>query len=258
MIYKMKIISFNLNGIRSAVNKGLYVWVKAENPDILCVQETKAQAEQIEVEKFKELGYFSYIHSAKKLGYSGVAVFSKKQANYVEIGIGIDNFDDEGRLIRLDFDNFTQINSYFPSGTMGDVRQEVKYAYLDAIQNYIDELKKQKPNIILSGDYNICHKEIDISNPKTKKGVSGFLPEEREWVTKFLDSGFIDTFRVFDQSPEKYSWWSYRAGARKKNLGWRIDYNMASTPMRDRLIAASIQSEVVMSDHCPVVLEITM
>ncbi len=252
----MKIISFNLNGIRSAINKGFYDWLKNESPDILCVQETKAQESQIEVDKFKELGYHSIIHSAVKPGYSGVAIFSKKQADFVQIGIGIEEFDYEGRLIRADFGDFTQINSYFPSGTMGDVRQEVKYAYLDAVQNYVNELKKERPNIVLSGDYNICHKEIDISNPKTKKGVSGFLPEERQWMTDFLESGFIDSFRVFDQSPEKYTWWSYRAGARKKNLGWRIDYHMVSEPMRDKLISASIQNEVVMSDHCPIVVEL--
>lgn len=252
----MKIISFNLNGIRSAINKGFYDWLKNESPDVLCVQETKAQESQIEVDKFKELGYHSIIHSAVKPGYSGVAIFSKKQADFVQIGIGIDEFDYEGRLIRADFGDFTQINSYFPSGTMGDVRQEVKYAYLDAVQNYVNELKKERPNIVLSGDYNICHKEIDISNPKTKKGVSGFLPEERQWMTDFLESGFIDSFRVFDQSPEKYTWWSYRAGARKKNLGWRIDYHMVSEPMRNKLISASIQNEVVMSDHCPIVVEL--
>lgn len=252
----MKIISFNLNGIRSAINKGFYDWLKNESPDVLCVQETKAQESQIEVDKFKELGYHSIIHSAVKPGYSGVAIFSKKQADFVQIGIGIDEFDYEGRLIRADFGDFTQINSYFPSGTMGDVRQEVKYAYLDAVQNYVNELKKERPNIVLSGDYNICHKEIDISNPKTKKGVSGFLPEERQWMTDFLESGFIDSFRVFDQSPEKYTWWSYRAGARKKNLGWRIDYHMLSEPMRNKLISASIQNEVVMSDHCPIVVEL--
>jgi len=252
----MKIISFNLNGIRSAINKGLYEWLEHEKPDVLCVQEIKALPEQIDVIKFKELGYNSYIHSAQKPGYSGVAVFSKSKPNLVKSGIGIPEFDKEGRLLRLDFGNLTIINSYFPSGTTGDVRQEVKMAYLKAIQVFVDNLKRDRPNIIVSGDYNICHKEIDINNPKNKKGVSGFLPEEREWVTKFLESGFIDSFRAFDQSPNKYSWWSYRAGARKKNLGWRIDYHMASEPLRDKLSGASILSGVVMSDHCPVVVEI--
>ncbi|MDD3741171.1 MAG: exodeoxyribonuclease III [Bacteroidales bacterium] len=252
----MKIISFNLNGIRSAINKGLYEWLENESPDILCVQEIKAMPDQIDLFKFRELGYHSYINSAQKPGYSGVAIFSKSEPNFVKPGIGIPEFDKEGRLLRLDFGDLTQINSYFPSGTMGDVRQEVKMAYLSAIQNYIDNLKKERPNIILSGDYNICHKEIDISNPQNKKGVSGFLPEEREWVTKFLASGFVDSFRVFDQSKDKYSWWSYRAGARAKNLGWRIDYHMVSDSLKDKLKNAAILSEINMSDHCPVVVEI--
>ncbi|HNQ67867.1 MAG TPA: exodeoxyribonuclease III [Bacteroidales bacterium] len=252
----MKIISFNLNGIRSAISKGLYEWLESEKPDVLCVQEIKALPEQIDVIKFKELGYNSYIHSAQKPGYSGVAVFSKSVPDLVKPGIGIPEFDKEGRLLRLDFGNLTIINSYFPSGTTGDVRQEVKMAYLGAIQTFIDNLKKDRPNIILSGDYNICHKEIDINNPQNKKGVSGFLPEEREWVTKFLESGFIDSFRVFDQGANKYSWWSYRAGARAKNLGWRIDYHMVSNFLKDKLKNASILSEINMSDHCPVVVEI--
>lgn len=252
----MKIISFNLNGIRSAINKGLYEWLQNESPDVLCVQEIKALPEQIDVVKFRELGYFSYIHSAEKPGYSGVAIFSKVEPNFVKAGIGTHDFDKEGRLLRADFEDITLLNSYFPSGTMGDIRQDVKYAYLDAIQKYVDTIKKERPNVILSGDYNICHKEIDISNPKTKKGVSGFLPEEREWVTKFIESGFIDSFRVFDQSADKYSWWSYRAGARKKNLGWRIDYHMVSEPLRNKLNGASILNNIVMSDHCPVVLDL--
>jgi exodeoxyribonuclease III len=251
----MKIISFNLNGIRSAISKGFYEWLEKESPDILCVQEIKAMPEQIDVLKFRELGYFSYINSSEKPGYSGVAVFSKKEPDFVKAGIGIPEFDKEGRLLRLDFGDLTFINSYFPSGTMGDVRQDVKMAYLDAVQNFVNNLKTERPNIILSGDYNICHKEIDISNPKNKKGVSGFLPEEREWVTQFIESGFIDSFRVFDQSGDKYSWWSYRAGARAKNLGWRIDYHMVSEPLRERLKNAAILSGVNMSDHCPIVLE---
>lgn len=251
----MKIISFNLNGIRSAISKGFYEWLEKESPDILCVQEIKAMPEQIDVLKFRELGYFSYINSAEKPGYSGVAVFSKKEPDFIKAGIGIQKFDKEGRLLRMDFGDLTFINSYFPSGTMGDVRQDIKMAYLDAFQNFVNNLKAERPNIILSGDYNICHKEIDISNPKNKKGVSGFLPEEREWVTKFIESGFIDSFRVFDQSGDKYSWWSYRAGARAKNLGWRIDYHMVSETLRDRLKNAAILSGINMSDHCPVVLE---
>jgi exodeoxyribonuclease III len=252
----MKIISYNLNGIRSVISKGFYEWLESVSPDILCVQEIKAMPEQIDVLKFRELGYFSYINSAEKPGYSGVAVFSKIEPMFVKAGIGITDFDKEGRLLRLDFENFTLINSYFPSGTMGEVRQEIKMAYLDSVQKFIDNLKKERSEIILSGDYNICHKEIDISNPQNKKGVSGFLPEEREWVTKFLASGFIDSFRVFDQSKDKYSWWSYRAGARAKNLGWRIDYHMVSETLSKNLKNAAILSQITMSDHCPVVVEV--
>ncbi len=252
----MKIITFNLNGIRSVINKGFFEWLEKESPDILCVQETKAQSDQIDTLRFKELGYFSYIHSAEKKGYSGVAIFSKIEPDYVKPGIGIRKFDSEGRMLRADFGNLTILNSYFPSGTTGDIRQEVKMDYLAEVQKFVDELKKERPNIILSGDYNICHKPIDISKPEKKKGVSGFLPEEREWVTQFLDSGFIDTFRVFDQSGDKYTWWSYRAGARAKNLGWRIDYHMASEPIRNRLKGVEILNQIYMSDHCPLVLEI--
>ncbi len=252
----MKIISFNLNGIRSAISKGLYEWIEKESPDVLCVQEIKAMPEQIDILKFRELGYFSYIHSAQKPGYSGVAIFSKKEPDFVKAGIGISEFDKEGRFLRLDFGELTFINSYFPSGTMGDIRQDLKMAYLGAVHLFVNKLKLERPNIILSGDYNICHKEIDISNPKNKKGVSGFLPEEREWVSRFIESGFIDTFRIFDQTGDKYSWWSYRAGARVKNLGWRIDYHMVSEPLKEKLKNAAILSEIKMSDHCPVVLEL--
>jgi len=254
----MKIITFNLNGIRSAQSKGLTAWIQTENPDILCVQETKAQPEQIETTEFEAMGYKAYFHSALKPGYSGVALFSKIGFDKMITGIGIDEFDSEGRFIRADFNGISLINSYFPSGTMGDVRQDVKMKYLDAFFDYIENLKKTQANIIVCGDFNICHKEIDISKPENKKGVSGFLPEERAWVSKFLDNGFTDSFRHFNKQPEQYTWWSYRAGARKKNLGWRIDYIMASKPIEARLKSAAIHSDVYMSDHCPVSLVLEM
>lgn len=252
----MKIITFNLNGIRSAISKGLYEWVESQSPDVLCVQETKAQPDQIDVLKFRELGYDSYIFSAEKKGYSGVAIFSKKEPDFIKAGIGIPEFDAEGRLLRADFGDVTIIDSYFPSGTMGDARQDVKMKYLEAVQNFINNLKKERPNIILAGDYNICHKEIDISNPQNKKGVSGFLPEEREWITNFLATGFVDSLRVFCNEPNQYTWWSYRSGAKAKNLGWRIDYQMVSEPLSARLKSAKIFPEVQMSDHCPYQIEI--
>lgn len=252
----MKIITYNLNGIRAAVNRGFYEWLEKESPDVLCVQETKAQPDQIDVLKFKELGFDSYIHSANKKGYSGVAIFAKIVPDLIRAGIDIPEFDSEGRLLRVDFGDITLINSYFPSGTMGDVRQSIKMKYLSAFQDFINKLKKERPNIIVSGDFNICHKEIDISKPENKKGVSGFLPEEREWVTGFLNSGFVDSFRHFDPSPGKYTWWSYRARAREKNLGWRIDYHMVTDSLKPRLKIAGILHEVYMSDHCPAVIEI--
>jgi exodeoxyribonuclease-3 len=220
----MKIISYNVNGIRAALKKDFVAWLQQENPDIICLQETKANKEQVETNLISDLGYHLYWFSAQKKGYSGVAIFSKQKPDRVIEGIGIEKYDFEGRMIRADFGDFTLINSYFPSGTTGTVRQDFKMEYLADVQKFIDNLKKERPNILLCGDYNICHKPIDISKPENKKGVSGFLPEEREWVTNFIESGFIDSFRMFDQSPEKYTWWSYRAGSRAKNLGWRLSY----------------------------------
>ena len=251
----MKIISYNLNGIRAAISKDLVGWLKAENPDILCIQETKAQPEQIESHLFEELGYHCYWHSAVKKGYSGVGILTKVKPNKVYIGVDNDDFDVEGRAIRADFDGFSVMSTYHPSGTTGGIRQDYKMNWLNYFHGYIQQLKKEIPNLIIVGDYNICHNAIDISRPEKKKNVSGFLPEEREWVSEFIASGFIDSFRVFDQSADKYSWWSYRAGCRGKNLGWRIDYNMVSESLRERLKGASILADVVHSDHCPVVVE---
>ena len=254
----MKIISYNVNGIRAAINKGFLEWIDSEKPDILCVQETKAHKEQLNISVFTELGYNQYWFSAEKKGYSSVATFSKKEAVKVYYGIGNSKFDSEGRFLRTDFENFTLINSYFPSGTTGTVRQDYKMEYLEEVYNYIAELLKTQENIIVCGDFNICHKPIDINHPERHKKTSGFLPEEREWIDKFLELGFVDSFRLFDQSPEKYSWWSYRAGARAKNLGWRIDYHMVSNSLKDKLKSAQIHSEVVHSDHCPVSIEIDL
>lgn len=252
----MKIISYNVNGIRAALNKDWMKWLNAVNPDIVCLQETKAQPEQIDTDLFKEHGYETYSFSAQKKGYSGVAILTKKTPNHVEYGCGIEKYDNEGRVIRADYDDFSIISAYFPSGSSGEDRQAFKMEFLADFQEYINELKKQIPNLIISGDYNICHKAIDIHNPISNKNSSGFLPEEREWVDNFIDSGFIDSFRYFNDQPNLYTWWTYRFGARGKNLGWRIDYHMVSTPMENRLQRAAILSEAVHSDHCPILLEI--
>ena len=252
----MKIITYNVNGIRAAMNKDLVGWLKAANPDVLCLQETKATSDQVDVKAFEALGYHLYWYSAQKKGYSGVAIFSKIKPKHVEYGCGIEKYDFEGRIIRLDFDTCSVMSVYHPSGSSGDDRQAFKMQWLTDFQNYIDDLKKKLPNLILCGDYNICHKPIDIHNPKSNANTSGFLPEEREWMEQFIQSGFIDSFRHFNQEPHQYSWWSYRAGSRGKNLGWRIDYNLVANHLEKQLKRAVILPDAVHSDHCPVLLEI--
>lgn len=252
----MKIISYNVNGIRAALKKDFVGFLKEENPDIVCLQETKANKEQVELDEIEALGYETYWFSAQKKGYSGVAIFTKIKPDQVIYGMGIEEYDFEGRMIRADFGDITLICSYFPSGTTGGPRQEFKEAYLKDVQIFTNELRKERPNIILCGDYNICHTDIDIHNPKKQQKTSGFLPHERQWVSDFLSSGFVDSFRAFNPDPHHYSWWSYRAGSRVKNLGWRIDYHMVTEALADRMKSASILSQAVHSDHCPIVLEI--
>ncbi|HZW62279.1 MAG TPA: exodeoxyribonuclease III [Flavobacteriaceae bacterium] len=253
----MKIISYNVNGIRAAVNKGFIDWLKSANPDVVCLQEIKAHEEQLDVQLFEDAGY-TYHHwfSAEKKGYSGVAILSKIEPKHVEYGTGIASMDTEGRNLRVDFDDVSVMSLYLPSGT-NDARLQHKFDYMDMFQAYVDELKKDIPNLIICGDYNICHNEIDIHNPKGLSNVSGFLPVEREWIGNFIDSGFIDTFRYFNSEPNQYTWWSYRANARANNKGWRLDYAMAAKPLQERLKRAVILQEAVHSDHCPILLEIS-
>ncbi|MBN1462822.1 MAG: exodeoxyribonuclease III [Paludibacteraceae bacterium] len=252
----MKLISYNVNGIRAALTKDFAGWLKNENPDIICLQETKAQPDQIDTFLFAELGYASYLHSAEKKGYSGVAILTKQKPDKVVVGMNHPRYDIEGRVIRADFGNLTVISVYVPSGTTGDVRQDFKMDFLSEFYVFIQKLREERPNLVVCGDYNICHKPIDINHPERQTGVSGFLPEEREWVSQFIESGMIDTFREFDSGANKYSWWSYRAGARANNAGWRIDYLFATEPLRNKLKNGAILADVVHSDHCPVLLEL--
>lgn len=251
-----KIISYNLNGIRSAMSKGLMDWLKAADPDMLCVQEIKAEPGQLDLTLFEEAGYHHYWHPAQKKGYSGVAVFTKQKPDHVEYGCGMKQYDDEGRVIRLDYGDVSVLNVYHPSGSSGELRQAFKMQWLADFQKYINELKKERPKLIICGDYNICHQAIDIHNPKSNANSSGFLPEEREWIDTFMKTGFIDSFRYFNKEPHNYSWWSFRANSRAKNLGWRIDYHLVSSNLEPQLKRAMILPEAKHSDHCPVVLEI--
>jgi exodeoxyribonuclease-3 len=249
------ILTYNINGIRAALKKDLDSWIDSSKADIVCLQEIKAKPEQFNVEVFNKLGFECFINSAEKPGYSGVAILSKIKPKNVEYGCGIEKIDFEGRVIRADYDNYSVMSVYFPSGS-NPLRQAFKMEFLDLFYDYIQELKKTIPNLIISGDYNICHTAIDIHNPKRNKNTSGFLPEERDWVTKFIASGFVDSFRHLNSEPHNYSWWSYRANSRAKNLGWRIDYNMISESLLPNLNRSVILSQAVHSDHCPVLVEI--
>lgn len=252
----MKIISYNVNGIRAALNKGFIDWLKNVNPDVVCLQEIKAMKEQLDLDIFEEAGYkYHYWFSAQKKGYSGVAILSKTEPDHVEYGTGIQSMDFEGRNLRADFDGVSVMSLYLPSGT-NDARLQHKFDYMDMFQNYITTLKKDIPNLIICGDYNICHEEIDIHNPKGLSKVSGFLTVEREWIGSFIDNGFIDSFRHFNKEPDNYTWWSYRANSRNNNKGWRLDYGMVSEPLQEKLKRSVILSNAVHSDHCPILVEI--
>lgn len=251
----MKIISYNVNGIRAAMRKGFTDWLSAASPDVILIQETKATEDQVDTGEIERAGYpYQYWFSAEKKGYSGVAIFAKQEPKNVVYGTGIDYMDAEGRNLRLDYDDISVMSLYLPSGT-NIARLDHKLMYMADFQDYIDQLKKDKPNLVIGGDYNICHEAIDIHDPVRNKNVSGFLPVEREWIGKFIDSGFIDSFRFFNKDPHHYTWWSYRANARANNKGWRIDYNMVAQPLEEKLSRAVILPDAHHSDHCPHMVE---
>ncbi|QWX83354.1 exodeoxyribonuclease III [Cellulophaga sp. HaHaR_3_176] len=253
----MKIVSYNVNGIRAALKKGFIEWLQSVNPDVICLQEIKAQEDQLDLTLFEDAGYkYNYWFSAQKKGYSGVAILSKTKPDHIEFGTGIEYMDFEGRNLRADFGDVSIMSMYLPSGTNSD-RLEFKFKYMADFQEYVNDLKVKHPNLIILGDYNICHEAIDIHNPVGLKNTSGFLPVEREWIGDFMDSGFIDSFRVFNKEADNYTWWSYRANARNNNKGWRLDYGLVSTPLESRLKRSVILAEAKHSDHCPILVELS-
>lgn len=255
----MKIISYNVNGIRSAIGKGLIDFMQHSGADVFCLQETKATSDQIPYDYAFDVAGFKhrYWFSANKKGYSGVAILSKIKPDFVKYGFGNAAYDAEGRIIQADFNDISVISVYIPSGSSGDERQNYKMRWLDFFMNYINELKEKRKNLLICGDFNIVHKPIDIHDPIGNKNSSGFLPEERAWLNLFLQQGFTDTFRMFCNEPHQYTWWTFRAGARAKNKGWRIDYCMASLPLQNKILDAGIMQHVVHSDHCPVWVQLS-
>lgn len=250
----MKIISYNVNGLRAAINKGFIDWLATHPADVVCLQETKAHKENVNFAAIESLGYQTYWYSAQKKGYSGVAIFTKIAPTAVKTGSGHAMSDAEGRVIQADFGDITLVNAYFPSGTSGPERQQYKYQWLDEFFDYLQDLRKTRPQLIITGDYNIAHAEIDIHDPKGNKNSSGFLPEERAWMDKWVAAGYVDTFRkLHPQLTGAYSWWSQRfPSVRLQNKGWRIDYISVTQPLSQNIREAGILPEVKHSDHCPV------
>lgn len=253
----LRLLSWNVNGIRAIHKKGFVDWALKENPDILCLQETKAHPEQLPKELISIDDYESFFsHSKIKKGYSGVAVYSKIKPQEVKDGFGIPKFDDEGRILILDYKEFILFNIYFPNGKMSEERLQYKMDFYDAFLEYADNLLKQGRKLIICGDVNTAHKEIDLARPKENEKTSGFLPIERQWIDKFLSHGFVDTFRMFNDQPGNYTWWDMQSRARERNVGWRIDYFFVSENFKNNVKNAFIIPEVMGSDHCPVGIEI--
>ncbi len=252
----MKLYSWNVNGIRAAAKKGFLEWLTTEAPDVVCLQETKAREEQVPQEILELAGYHKYWHSAQRPGYSGVATFSKTEPHYVQHGLGIKRFDAEGRVLITEYDNFLLYNIYFPNGQRDQERLDYKLDFYRDLLEILDEQVASGVNVVVTGDWNTAHTEIDLANPKANAKTSGFMPIEREWIDKYIDHGYVDTFRLFHTEPERYSWWTYRFGARERNVGWRIDYFFVNEGFADQVIDADIHDQVLGSDHCPVSLEI--
>lgn len=250
------IISWNVNGLRAMHRKGFLKWFLDYKPDILCLQEIKATEDQLPRKLRSIDGYHSYFNSAERKGYSGVALYSKIKPKNIEFGFGIEEFDSEGRVQVADYNDFILLNIYFPNGKMSDDRLKYKLDFYDAFLDYVNNLRDQGKNLIICGDLNTAHKEIDLARPKENSNISGFLPVERDWIDKFLENGYVDTFRMFNQDPGNYTWWSYRTRARERNVGWRLDYFFVNQEFKNNIKDSYILSDVMGSDHCPIVLEL--
>lgn len=254
---KLTVLSYNVNGIRAAINKGFMHWIQTVSPDVICLQEIKALEEQLDLQAFAKAGYpHTYWYSATKKGYSGVAILSKTEPEEVLYGTGIEYMDFEGRNITAKFNGISVMSLYMPSGT-NENRLGIKFRYMEDFKNLVTAMGEEHPNLVLCGDFNICHRPIDIHDPIRNKKVSGFLPEERAWLGELLECGFTDSFRHLNPNPHHYTWWSYRANARNNNKGWRIDYALISNALTPRLKRAVILKEARHSDHCPVMIELT-
>lgn len=253
----MRILSWNVNGIRAAHRKGFAEWFAREAPDVLCLQETKASPSQLAPELLSVEGYHSYFNAAERPGYSGVATYSRVQPREVTAGLGIEKFDIEGRVLRLDYGDFLLFNIYFPNGKSSAQRLEYKMEFYDAFLEHVDGLRAAGRHIIVCGDVNTAHREVDIARPKANEKISGFLPSERAWMDRWVSHGYVDTFRRFNQDPGQYTWWDARGGARARNVGWRIDYFFVDQGLEDRVTSAFIMPDVMGSDHCPIGIEIS-
>jgi len=253
----MKLISWNVNGVRAVVKKGFLDWLDQEQPDILCLQETKAHIDQLAAEILTDHGYHTFWHSGERRGYSGVATFCKEEPLYVQEGLGIERYDAEGRVLLTEHENFLLYNIYFPNGQKDDERLQYKLDFYDELLPIINEQVESGNNVVVTGDWNTAHHPIDLARPKQNVNTSGFMPIEREKLDMYVENGWIDTFRLFHPEGDRYSWWTYRFGARERNVGWRIDYFFVNEGFVDNVEDADIHDEVVGSDHCPVSLELS-
>lgn len=252
----LKIVSWNVNGIRAAYKKGFLEWFQNAAPDILCIQETKAEEQQFPPDLRNIPEYRQYFSSAEKKGYSGVALYTKNEPVSVSLGFGVERFDREGRTIQADFGDFVLFDVYFPNGKSSDERLAYKLEFYDAFLEHIEALRAKGRNIVVCGDVNTAHKPIDLARPKANEKISGFLPIEREWIDRLLECGYVDTFRMFNQEPDQYTWWNQRANSRARNVGWRIDYFFVNQEFRENVEAVAIHQEIMGSDHCPISIDV--